>query len=145
MIRTATLEDLDACLVMCKRFYDESGVVEVGYSEDKMRETLRSLMDNPDACLLVAEKGALKGMAAAIAYPAYFNGAKVAQELFWWVDPACRGGVAGIKLLRALEDWSKSVGAAALTMVCLPIDSPAESVYQRSGYRPSERSYMKRL
>lgn len=145
MIRQATTDDIEACLVMCRRFYDESGVVEVGYSEDQMRETLAKLIGNPDACLLLTGKNHLTGMAAAIAYPAYFNGTKVAQELFWWVDPAVRGGMAGIKLLRAIEAWCKTVGAEALTMVCLPIDSPAESVYQRSGYRPSERSYMKRL
>ncbi len=68
MIRRATHEDIDACLLMARRFFNESGVVEVGYSQDQMRETLTRL-----------------------------------------------------------------------------IDSPAESVYQRSGYRPSERSYMKAL
>ena len=139
------MDDVAACLVMCRRFYVESGVVEVGYSEANMRETLVGLIANPDACLLVASKAGLIGMAAAIAYPAYFNGVKMAQELFWWVDPAVRGGVLGVKLLRHLETWARSVEAVALTMVCLPIDSPAESVYQRSGYRPSERSYMKRL
>lgn len=145
MIRRATHEDIDACLLMARRFFDESGVVEVGYSQDQMRETLTRLIDNPDACLLVSGGEELTGMAAAMAYPAYFNGQRVAQELFWWVDPSARGGMAGIKLLRHLEDWARSVEAVALTMVCLPIDSPAESVYQRSGYRPSERSYMKAL
>lgn len=146
MLRAATAHDVDACLDMCRRFYDESALTELPYDAQAMRKTLAQLIEAEDGALFVAEKsGALVGMAAALAYPAYFNAQKLAQELFWWVDPAARGGVIGIRLLRALERWAKSRGCAALTMICLPIDSPAESVYQRSGYRPSERAYIKGL
>lgn len=145
MLRPAQPSDVDACLDMCRRFYDESGVTEQGYSDDAMRQTLAHLIASDDAALFVVDRAGLVGMAAAVAYPSYFNGTKAAQELFWWVRPEARGGVIGVRLLHALEAWAKERGCVSLTMVCLPIDSPAEQVYQRSGYRPSERSYMKRL
>lgn len=146
MLRAATLEDVDACLVMCRRFYEESGLTELPYDETAMRATLGHLIASDDGALIVdATPAGLSGMAAAIAYPAYFGQARMAQELFWWVDPKARGGLAGIRLLRKLEAWAKERGCASLTMICLPIDSPAESVYQRSGYRPAERSYIKGL
>lgn len=146
MLRSATLQDVEACLDMCRRFYAESGLAELAYDDAAMRETLHQLISSDDGALFVTEKAdRLIGMAAAIAYPAYFGAGRMAQELFWWVDPAARGGMAGIKLLRSLERWAKGRGCAALTMICLPIDSPAESVYQRSGYRPSERAYIKGL
>lgn len=109
-----------------------------------MRRTLLQLMSNDDAALFVADGG----IAAALAYPHYFNAAsKTAQELFWWVRPDKRGGPTGIRLLRAIEEWARGRGCKTLSMICLPAlkESPAERVYQRTGYRASERSYIKRL
>lgn len=131
---------------MCRSFYDESGLREQPYDESSMRQTLERLMDSDDGLLMLSEAdGALTGMAAALAYPSYFNGQRVAQELFWWVKPERRGTVDGIRLLKAVEVWAKDRGCVSLTMICLPIESPAESVYQRCGYRACERSYIKGL
>ena len=149
MIRRAVSGDIPACLVMGRAFFDESGfAAETSFDPDSLRATLERLLVLPDGILLVADYGGdLVGMAAGIAYPHYFNAhQKAAQELFWWVRQEMRGGPAGVRLLRGLEDWAKRIGCVTLSMICLPaINSPAERVYQRSGYRPSERVYMKGL
>ena len=146
MLRRATPHDIEACLAMCRCFYDESGLREQPYDESSMRVTLDRLMGSEGGLLLLTEvDGALTGMAAALAYPSYFNGLSVAQELFWWVRPERRGTSDGVRLLKAIEEWAKDRGCVSLTMICLPIESPAESVYQRCGYRACERSYIKEL
>jgi GNAT superfamily N-acetyltransferase len=148
MIRKATAQDIPACVEMGRLFHAESGVADlVPFDADSVRGVMEKLVDGGDGVLLVAElEGQLIGMTSGIAYPHYFNQAKkAAQELFWWVLPEKRGGTAGVRLLTALEHWAKDVGASTLTMICLPIDSPAESIYARTGYRPIERSFMKGL
>ena len=147
MIRHATHEDISACLEMGRAFFDESGFgAETAFDAETTAATMAHLIDDASGVLLVAETEGLIGMAGALAYPHYFNAdSKTAQELFWWVRPESRGGSAGVRLLQALEAWAKGQGCTTMTMVCLPIDSPAERVYQRVGYRPSERSYIKRL
>lgn len=149
MIREAGRRDVDECVLMGKSFFDESGfAAETSFDPASLRRTLEQLVAAEDGVLLVAEYGSeLIGMAGALCYPHYFNAnEKAAQELFWWVRPENRGGPAGVRLLRGLERWAESRGCRTLTMICLPaIESPAERVYQRSGYRASERGYIKRL
>lgn len=147
MIRHATHEDIGACLEMGLAFFAESGLAaETSFDATTTARTLAHLIDAADGVLLVAEADGIIGMAGALSYPHYFNADSLtAQELFWWVRPDSRGGSAGVRLLQALEAWAKGQGCSTLTMVCLPIDSPAEGVYRRVGYRASERSYIKRL
>lgn len=149
MIRRAVSGDIPACLVMGRAFFDESGfAAETSFDEGSFRLTLERLLAMADGVLLVADRGGdLVGMAAGIAYPHYFNARqKAAQEMFWWVRPDKRGSPAGVRLLHELEAWAREKDCATLTMICLPeLDSPAERVYQKSGYRASERGYIKRL
>lgn len=147
MIRHATLADVPVCLDMGRAFFAATGVTEFPFDDESGLATLRHLVESDDGALLVAEhEGELIGMAGALSYPHYMNhAARAAQELFWWVAPEFRGCTAGVRLLQALEVWAKDKGCATLTMICLPIDSPAEGIYARTGYRPVERSYIKGL
>jgi GNAT superfamily N-acetyltransferase len=147
VIRLATIDDVPQCLEMGRAFHEESKTLEIEFDKDSAEKTLLHLMSDKNSVLLVVERdGRLIGMAAAMAYPHYLNlKTKVAQEMFWWVAPEARGGMSGVKLLGALESWADEAGCSALTMICLPIDGPAETIYQRSGYRAVERSYIKRV
>jgi GNAT superfamily N-acetyltransferase len=106
-------------------------------------DTLRALMDSDS--LFVAGHPA-HGMAGVLVYPNYFKrDTKVAQEMFWWVDPEARGLGAGRKLLETIEAWAKEQGAHKLTMVALD-DVDGERVaamYKTAGYRPLERNFVK--
>lgn len=147
MIREATHADIAACLDMCRAFFSESGFeAEATFDDESMTTTLRNLVDSADGVVFVNND--LSAIAAAIAYPYYFNLAtKTAQEMFWWVHPDRRGGIVGMRLLSALEKWARAIGCGTLSMICLPsLDkSPAERMYIRAGYRASERAYIKRL
>lgn len=147
-VRAATPDDIPACLEFGQRFFDESGFsAETAFDAESTEATFRHLINSEDGAMLVAvNDGEIVGMAAALAYPHYFNvNSRTAQELFWWVAPSARGGTAGVRLLQALETWARGKGCTTLSMVCLTIDSPAERIYARMGYRATERSYIKRL
>jgi GNAT superfamily N-acetyltransferase len=146
MIRRAVESDIDACVEMGRKFHSVTGVDEIEYSAESAKDTLTHLLSG-DGCLFVADKsGAIVGMAAALKYPHYMNRAQsVAQELFWWVEPEHRGGMTAMRLLMALEQWATDEGCKMLTMICLPIDSPAENIYRRFGYRALEKSFVKEL
>ncbi len=111
--------------------------------EESVDETLRQLMDA--GSLFVVGDYAMAGV---LVFQSYYNRAqKVAQELFWWVDPGRRGAGAGIELLRGIEAWAREQGAVSLTMVCLDaVDGDrVAKLYERSGYRPLERNFVKVL
>jgi GNAT superfamily N-acetyltransferase len=106
-------------------------------------------LENEDMVVLVAEDaGELIGITAAIAYPMYFNPAKlVAQELWWYIKPDARGGTASKLLFQEIEKWGMSKQAAAMFMVALDNDRVETMVklYGRLGYTPTERAFVKGL
>ena len=149
MIRPADERDIPALVRMGHYFFDEAGWGDVsGYDPASMERTLRHLIDASTGILLVAEHdGVVVGMAGALLYPHYFNVETLTgQEIFWWVDPAHRKGCGGV-LLDALEDAARAAGAVSFSMVSVAsLRSDAlDRVYQRRGYRPAERTYIKRF
>lgn len=142
MIRRATRDDLPECLRMAREFSRAAGLPA---DDDSMHQTLETLLE---AGGLFVTGEPLHGMAGVLVYQAYYNRARtVAQELFWWVDPAARKVGAGRALLAGIESHAKAEGAEALTMICLDdLDGERVAAFYRSeGYRPLERNFMKVL
>lgn len=135
-IRNATLEDIPHLVELGRRFIAAAGQ---DYRADVATATLEQLVSNETAVLLVNEN--LTAMLGGVLYPYFFNGERVAQELFWWAEGS------GLKLLEAFEQWAKDNDARAVLMVCLEALSPerVSRIYERRGYVPLERTFMKEL
>lgn len=148
-IRDATEVDVATVACLGRRFYDEAAWADVAEWDDhSISQTLSGLVANADGILLVLErKGVICGMAGGLVYPLYFNHShRTGQELFWWLSPEQRDG-AGSALLDALEGAARARGAQSWAMIALDMLRPEAigAVYSRRGYRPSERSFIKRL
>jgi ribosomal protein S18 acetylase RimI-like enzyme len=144
MIRRALVSDLPQMLAMGQRFFDASGYSDItSFDPESLEATLKNA---PDSVFLVVEKdGVLVGMAGAIVYPFYFNlKHRTAQEMFWWVNPEHRG--VGGQLFYALMSEVKKMGAESISMIAL--ESSGDKVikfYEKRGFRPSERSFIRRI
>jgi len=146
IVRNATAFDLDKYVVLAEKFHAASpmhGAIDFdpkGYAEFYI-----SALQNESMGIWLAEiENKVVGIVGAIAYPLYFNpNALVVQELWWWLDPAFRGE--GNKMFKQIELWAKERNAAALFMIALEDDRAAkmEKVYQRAGFKPIERTFMK--
>jgi RimJ/RimL family protein N-acetyltransferase len=148
--RRATPDDLPEYRVMGAAFHRASPISgTISFDPEGFSEFYLKLLQNDDAGVWVLEhEGYVAGIAAAIAYPMYFNpSARVAQELWWWIDPSARGTGAGNKLYAALQDWAQEQDVAALFMIALEdenVDKMAR-VYGAKGLRPMERIYFKKV
>lgn len=142
MIRPATDADREWIKSECKRFFDASGYGE--FCEYRPDDLMRTL----EAAPIVLVDPDRRAMAAALVFPAFFDGQTLlAQELFWWVAPEHRKSGAAIELLRALEAAARKAGAKALLMLCIDrLDGERVSeIYKRHGYRPAERTFVRKL
>lgn len=148
-IREATQDDVAEVARLGRIFYEEAAWSDVAEWDDhSILQTLKGLVANDDGIVLVlCRKGVIRGMAGGLVHPLYFNHAhRTGQELFWWLSPDERDG-AGAALLTALEDAARAAGAQSWAMIALDMLRPEAigAVYARRGYRPSERTYIKRL
>jgi GNAT superfamily N-acetyltransferase len=147
MIRDARPDDIGRILELGERFFREAGWSRVAaWDAMSFVETVERL--DGDGAMLVAEDGGrVVGMAGAAVYPAYFNSAvRMSQELFWYGDPAYRGREA-FALFPALEAAVEAKGADVHLMGAVSGQREAAlgRVYERHGYRPTERFYIKRI
>lgn len=148
-IREAADADVSAVAALGHRFYREAGWDDVAeWDAHSIGVTLRNMVAGEGGIVLVLEReGVIRGMAGGLVYPLYFNHTHLTgQELFWWVNPIERAG-AGIALLDALETAARERGAQSWSMLALDTLRPdvVGALYRRRGYRPSERSFIKRL
>jgi GNAT superfamily N-acetyltransferase len=141
VIRKAVLSDLPDLVEMGRRFHQASGYADI--AEFDALSFATTLQNAPDAVFLVVEKeGSLAGMAGALVYPFYFNlKHRTAQEVFWWVSPEHRG--IGSQLFDALVAEVKDMGAQSLSMIALENAKWVGGFYEKRGFRPSERSFIK--
>lgn len=149
-VRRATQDDLPAYMDLAAAFVATTPVSNIiSFDREGTAAFVEAALDNPDMLILVAEDGGkIVGITGALAYPMYFNPAKrVAQELWWYMAPDARGGNAGSLMFKTIERWAKDVGAEAMFMIALAdgrVDK-MEKVYQRAGYGPVERTYVRGL
>lgn len=140
MIREADRSDIPAMLEMGRRFADDAGVTDwVEWDDASVTALLEHLIDSEDGICLVAD-GAMFG---GFVFPHEFNGnVLVFKEVFWRSE-----GFAGVKMLKRAEEWARGRGATMAGMFT-PINEVTGDVgplYERLGYRMSERIYMKEL
>jgi GNAT superfamily N-acetyltransferase len=85
------------------------------------------------------------GILAAVVTAHPVSDERFCEELVWFIEPTERGAtMAGVRMLRMLDEWARARGARYIKMVC-PHGSKVGGFYERAGYQPLETAYMKRL
>ena len=127
---------------MARTFIAETGYrTVIAFVPEQVENLLTGLMTEDDRLLLVSdESGSLTGMIGFVVYDHPISGERVGAEAFWWSE---RPG-AGIKLLKAAEQWARSKGALVLQMI-QPVEADrVGKIYERFGYRPVELLWQRR-
>ena len=151
MIRPATRDDLSALSAWAADFYEYAKLADLKLTFDPagFERYVSGLLDAPYVCVLLAEaKGRVVGSIAGVLAPWFLDPSRaIVSELWWWIDPAYRGGEAGAALLDAFEDWGRSRGASYNCMLALKgyRDDVLARFYGRRGYLEVERHFLKEL
>lgn len=131
-MRFATAEDMANVLDMGETFHRESG--QLGrFDPATFATTIHGLMHQPNAALIVSERGMIGG----VLVPSFCDANWIqAIELFWWAQDG-----QGIALLRAFEDWAESVGADEVRITTQDANKRPNALLRRKGYEPMETSF----
>jgi GNAT superfamily N-acetyltransferase len=147
-IRNATEADVDTIVKMARHFIafaPHAAVAE--YDDEDLANAARACMQH--GLLIVAEQdNEIIGMLLGIVSGLWFAPRTLwASELAWWVEPAARGGTAGIRLVTAFQDWAREQGAKVVAMSSLHLDHDTRvgNVLERMGFEQSEHTYIKRI
>ena len=146
MIRRATADDIPSLLVLGEQFADFAPF-GIEYSPEGTAAFITALLDA--GLVLVAEQDGvvIGGLLGALAPLWYSPATLAASELAWWVAPEHRGGRSAIQLLKGFESWARECGAKLVVLSDLRVgdDYPAGQLFERLGYRVSERAHTKEI
>jgi GNAT superfamily N-acetyltransferase len=148
MIRDATQDDDDAIFEMARQFVAFAPYSDTFTTTDEeLRLTIKHFIETYKT--FVAEvDGKVVGMLFAVLAPVWYAPShKAAVELAWWVDPAHRKGMSGIRLVQAFEKWAEDQGASMVSMSNLEVgdNGLVANMLNRFGYRMSEQTHTKRI
>lgn len=148
MIRFATPEDAPKVAEMVEPFFGMALTEMLGeYDRKAMQNLVAATTLSGDACTIIAEvDGNMVGALCALSYLHPMKpSVRVAQEMFWWVEPEHRKGGTGKNMLQFCEAWAKSIGCNSMVMATMHgIDHERNGAfYTRSGYKPFEYTYLR--
>lgn len=148
MIRLATSNDVAEIARLGAIFHGQAGWDEIPYNVDDCAASLTHFVQMPNfVCFVSEQDGVINGMVAGVLSPVYFNHNHLSgEELFWWVSDNAPPS-AGLKLLTAIEDRVRELGCGTWQMKSLARlnGMRMEKLYERRGYRASERLFIKEL
>lgn len=133
VVRQAAVFDLDALVPLFdgyRRFYGQPG------EPDRIRRFLQDRFEHNQSVIFLALRG---GAAVGFTqlYPS-FSSVRLARifilnDLF--VDPGARKSGVGVALLQAAADYARRVGAVRLALWTGVANAPAQSLYERLGWK----------
>jgi len=149
-VRRANHEDKKAFVRQAEAFFAVSPMSErAAFDEPKFAKFCDQALESDTVAFWVVDRGGeIVGISGAMTFPLYFAPTiKIAQELFWWIEPEARGTSAGKQMMFEIEGWAEQVGASHLFMIALENDrsKAMERVYGRNGFAPIERTFTKDL
>lgn len=143
-LKLATVEDFEDIKRMALAFAEASPYKDFPREETKIEELILNLLRdrNKTIIILYLHEGNPVGMIAGMSSEMIFSRDLVTSEVIWWVDKEFRGSRKALALKEAYEYWAKRIGAKYIGMSNLD-DPKISRYYERSGYKPYERAFMK--
>jgi len=147
-IRKATYDDILDIAYLGKKFAKESQNSGLGWSQEKVFNSLHDAVQRDDFLILVMEKDdEVIGFFAGLVTPCFFSDAKQAVDLAWFVHKDHRGSREALGMIDMYEEWAKKSGAVFVNMVNLDVlnGDKVRKMYEKRGYRLVENTFAKEL
>lgn len=147
MLRLAEQKDLQDCIRMAKNFHSSSPYSGQPFSEEKCVRLFNDYLsgDKTSMIIILAEDKTVFGMIIGLKSELPFSTVNVCTELAWWVDEDRRKTKDSILLFKAYEEWSKRVGGSLSAVAMLEGVTDLSLFYEKSGYRPAEKTFVKEI
>lgn len=150
MLKLATDDDYNELvrvgILGASMYQPEHGEVDV----DKLLKMINLFLSEPNetsVILMYMEGDKAVGVLAVRAEEALWHKGKIAQEIFYYIDPESKNLRIHNQLLEAYIYWCRRIGVTKAVMSCTENTSVdrVSKAYKRKGFRPLERYFIKEL
>lgn len=147
VVRRCHPSEYEAMAEKGRDFHQASDYREIPYDVPSMIQTFTE-MDAQGLLLIAEEDGRIVGGVGGQMGPLFLNRNYLAGcERFWWLDPTKRNSRAGLLMLNGIEQAAAKAGCHYWMMISLDASDAerAEKIYVRTGYKPVERVFLKKV
>lgn len=147
-IRPLSVHELHRCVPFGEAFHTEMKIPGKFIGQKFVDSWIAFFASFPATILLLQKDELIIGGIGGIVTPDPYDGRLCAQEMFWFVDKAHRGGSGAARLVDAFEDWAWSKDAVEVRVARMMTgdDQPGiERFYDKRGYDMLEIHYRKPL
>lgn len=132
-------DDVEEVLMLARIMHQESQTYrQFPFDDAVFRGWLIAAVNEPKRffCGVAEQDNEIVGAMLGVSMNMLFSSSKMASELGLFVRPAYRGGRAGLKLVRAFEEWARNNGCSLITVgVSAGItDERAVKFYEKLGF-----------
>jgi len=135
-IITADIGHIPDMIPAAKKFVEFYGM---SWDEGSVQDLLYNLVTNGVVLLAEQENKIVGGIGGIVSTNPWNQNIKMLCEMFWWVDEDCRGGMLGIKLLKAFENSFNG----PVVMSTLPQTPIKPDLLLKLGYKAKENVFVK--
>ena len=141
--------DISKCIELGYAMHQESYFKHFNYSEEKLNKFLRLMILNPEQyCAYVYEKdNTIIGFFLGVSSEQWIGTDKMSSDLACYIIPEERGSMAGVRLIKAYEEWASSINVKEIVIgVSTGINTDRTSgLFKRLGYGDEAFSFRKRI
>lgn len=138
MIREGTVQDIAEIATLCVQMHLESEYSTIPRNDSKGADFLVHAICAPEYSVLVAEDASgIHGVHIGFVQDLWFSDELLGYDVLLYISPNKRGGMSGIRLIKAFETWTFSKGAIEIRPGSTTGISPdrVRALHERLGYR----------
>lgn len=146
MVRDGGKEDLPAVVEMAREFWSHTMYEEE--FEPVYVEAMAALSIEHGLLAILEVDGVIEGFTAGLKTPLLgSSNVLCGTEIAWWVNPSARKGRNGLALMKHIENMARAQGVKYWNMIVMESCQPevGAAIYERLGYKKSERTYTRIL
>lgn len=138
-IRLATLSDSTLAVRLLMNFHKACDL-PFNVTTAWALALFKACVNDKDKIAIIKEDG---GILLGMVGPSLVGPFIQCLEIAWWVEPESRGG--SLKMLKMYEKWAEEHGAKLIEVKSMHKFPETEKIYERLGYEPLEKSWVKTI
>lgn len=142
MARAAEKTDVLAIMPLLIAMHGESSFADLTLDLTLVRQSLERWIDSPECCVFIAERdGEVVGIMAGCASEPWFTTDKVGYDFIFYLAPAVRGSVTGMRLFVMWSDFCIAQGVKQLRPA-VSTGNDCGKFFERLGFVPQGSTYL---
>jgi len=144
MIRLATADDIEQIAELGREMVENSNFAPLGYDIEHVKTVLTAYVDTQFVAVYEVDDAIVGYFIGTLVKP-WFTKKMVGYDSCFYLKKEHRNGRVAIKMVKAFDEWCKSLGGAQIRLGTSSGDPSVERLYSHLGHQQVGHTFLKEL